>query len=110
MKLPADLVYPFIKLGAKLFGHFDVDEYSPVEAAKSCTLPVIFFHGESDNFVPCHMSRKLFDICNCPKRLVTIKGADHGLCYVVDNKTYFDNVTEFFTENGVPTKLLHDVM
>lgn len=110
MKLPADLVYPFIKLGAKLFGHFDVDEYSPVEAAKSCTLPVIFFHGESDNFVPCHMSRKLFDICNCPKRLVTIKGADHGLCYVVDNKTYFDNVTEFFTQNGVETELLDNVM
>ena len=110
MKLPADIVYPFIKLGGRLFGHFDVDEYSPMEATKNCTLPVIFFHGESDNFVPCEMSRKLYDACRRPKRLVTIAGADHGLAYVADNKKYFDNVTEFFTHNGVPTQLLNNVM
>ena len=106
MHLPADFFYPFIKLAAKLFGHFDLDEYSPLEALKTCKVPVIFFHGENDNFVPCNMSRQMYDACTAPKRLVTVPGAEHGLVYLVDNPGYFHAVMEFFTENGIPTSLI----
>ena len=34
MKLPPDLLYPFIRLGAKIFGRFDIDEFSPIEQVK----------------------------------------------------------------------------
>lgn len=107
---PFHLIYPFIKLGAKLFGHFDLEEYTPLEAMETCQVPVIFFHGEDDDFVPCEMSREIYDLCPTPKRLVTVPKAGHGLVYLVDNKGYFQAVTEFFTENGVETKLLENVM
>ena len=110
LHLPADLLYPFIKLGAKIFGRFDLDEYSALEAVQRCTLPVYFIHGETDNFVPCYMSRKLYENCTAPKMLVTVANAGHGLGYVVDNKKYFDTMTKFFTENGVETHLLEQVM
>ena len=110
LHIPANLVYPFIKLGAKLFGHFDLEEYTPLEAMKTCKLPIIFFHGEDDAFVPCDMSRKVYAACQSPKRLVTIPKAGHGLVYVVDNDLYFKSVAEFFTENGVPTKLIKKPM
>lgn len=103
---PAKLLYPFIKLGAKLFGHFNLEEYSPLEAMKTCKVPVIFFHGESDDFVPCEMSREIYDVCTSPKRLVTVPNAGHGLVYLVDNSGYFQAVVEFFSENGVETKLI----
>ncbi len=106
MHIPANLIYPFIKLAAKLFGHFDLEEYSPLEAMKTCKLPVIFFHGEDDDFVPCDMSRETYAACRSPKRLVTVPKAGHGLVYVVDNDLYFNSVVEFFSENGVPTKLI----
>ena len=104
--VPADLIYPFIKLGAKIFGHFDLEEYTPMEAMKTCKLPVIFLHGETDDFVPCDMSREIYDACQSPKRLVTVPNAGHGLVYVVDNDKYFREVCEFFTANGIPTKLV----
>lgn len=104
--LPAHLLYPFIKLGAKIFGHFDLEEYTPLEAMKTCRIPVIFFHGEADKFVPCDMSRELYAACSSPKKLVTIPNAGHGLVYMVDNDRYFQSVVEFFTENGIPTTLL----
>ena len=63
MKLPAFLVYPFVKLGAKLFGHFNLEETPPIEAVKKCKVPVIFFHGENDDFVPCSMSRENYEAC-----------------------------------------------
>ena len=106
LNLPAPLIYPFIKLGAKLFGHFDLEEYTPLKAMNTCKIPVIFFHGEDDDFVPCDMSREMYAACRSPKRLVTIPDAGHGLVYVVDNDRYFREVVDFFTENGVPTKVI----
>ena len=103
---PVRLIYPFIKLGARLFGRFDLEEYSPLEAMKTCTVPVIFFHGEADDYVPCYMSRDIYELCTSPKKLVTIPGAGHGLVYLVDNQKYFQSVVEFFSENGVGTKLV----
>ena len=106
MKIPADLIYPFIKLGAKIFGHFDLEEYTPLEAMKNCKIPIIFFHGEDDDFVPCYMSQEIYDACTSPKHIVTIPKAGHGLVYLVDNERYFKSVVEFFSANGVPTTLV----
>ena len=105
LRLPADFIYPFVKLGAKLYGKFDLEEYTPLDAMKTCKIPVIFFHGEDDTFVPCDMSRETYAACKSPKKLVTVPKAGHGLVYVVDNDLYFNSVVEFFTENGVPTKI-----
>ena len=110
LKIPANLIYPFIKLGAKLFGHFNLEEYTPLDAMKTCKLPVIFFHGEDDAFVPCYMSQEVYEACKSPKKIVTIPKAGHGLVYVVNNDLYFNSVVEFFSENGVPTKLIQKLM
>lgn len=96
MGLPGKLLYPFVKLGARLYGHFDLEETSPMEAVKRCKVPVIFFHGETDSFVPCDMSRENYAACASRKRLVTIPGAGHGLCYPKAPKTYLRELKEFF--------------
>lgn len=106
MKLPANLFYPFVKLGAKLYGKFDVDENSAVEAVKKSTIPVIFFHGEADDFVPCDMSRENYASCASAKRIVTVPGAGHGLSYPVDEKNYLKEVADFFTSNGIETHIV----
>ncbi len=101
MKCPARLLYPLVRLGAKLFGKVDLDETSPIQAVKNITLPTIFFHGEGDNFVPCDMSKKLFDACPAPKKLITVPDAGHGACYLKDRKGYIKELTNFFNENNV---------
>ena len=95
MKLPANLLYPFVKLGAKLYGHFDLEETSPLEAMKNCRIPIIFIHGETDDFVPCDMSRANYDACIAPKRLFTVADAGHGMSYLLDNAGYFKALKEF---------------
>ena len=99
MKLPPALAYPFVRLGAKLFGHFDLEERPAIEALKNCRVPVIFFHGESDDFVPCDMSRRNYEACAAPKKaLITIPGAAHGLSYMVDPDTYLKALRDFFPD------------
>ena len=97
MKLPPKLCYPFVKLGARLFGHFDLDAADATAALKNCKVPVIFAHGDIDDFVPCDMSRKNYAACPTYKKLVIIPGAGHGLCYPVDPQGYLRQLDEFFT-------------
>lgn len=94
--LPPAVCYPFAKLGAKLFGHFDLESYSPEEAMKTCTVPVIFFHGTGDDYVPHEMSRINFEACASRKKLVLIPDAGHGLSYPVDPQTYLKELQDFF--------------
>ncbi len=106
MNLPPTLMYPFVKLGAKLFGHFDLEETSPLEAMKNCKLPIIFIHGEADDFVPCDMSCQLYDTCNSPKVLLTVPDAGHGLGYIKDLDGYLDTVVDFSNKYIVPTTVV----
>ena len=96
MKLPPKLCYPFVKLAARIYGHFDLEENAPVEAMKRAKVPVIFFHGEADDFVPCDMSRQCFAACASRKKLVTVPGAGHGLSYPMDVEGYLAAVRAFF--------------
>ena len=98
MKLPAKPLYPLVKLAARLFGHFDLEEFTPLDAVKRAKVPVIFFHGENDDFVPCDMSRQMFDACASRKKLVTVPGAGHGLSYVEEPELYLNALREFFPE------------
>ena len=94
--LPVRLCWPFVKWGAKLFGGFDPEETSPLDAMKRCQKPVIFFHGEEDSFVPGYMSREVFDACPTRKAIFTVPGADHGLSYPVDMEGYLTALRDFF--------------
>ena len=96
MRLPANAAYPFVKLGARVFGGFSLEERSPVEAVQKCQVPVIFFHGETDDYVPCPMSQENFNACASKKRIVTIPGAGHGMCYLVDPDGYLKSLWDFF--------------
>lgn len=96
LKLPPKLSYPFVWLGARIFGHFDLNASDAPKALQHCQVPVIFFHGESDDFVPCYMSKVNYDACPTRKKLVTIPGAGHGLSYLVDPDGYLQAMREFF--------------
>lgn len=92
--LPAP-IYPFIKLGARMFGHFDLEECSAVSSVRHAQIPILLIHGEADRFVPCNMSRKIAKACASPVTFVTIAGAGHGLCYPV-SPTQYENATITF--------------
>lgn len=96
MHLPSRLLYPFVRFGAKFFGHFDLEEYSPVEGAANCKIPVIFFHGVDDDYVPSYMSQMNFDACCSKKRLIYIPGAGHGLAFPVAPDRYLSEMMDFF--------------
>lgn len=101
MKLPENLLFPFVKLGGIIYGHFNIDETTPMESICKCKIPVIFIHGEADAYVPCQMSRDMHDKCTCPKIILTVKDAGHGLAYLVDPESYFKTLKLFCAQQGI---------
>lgn len=95
MGLPYKLLYPFVKLGARIYGKFDLEEISPIEAVKHLTVPAVFIHGNADTFVPSEMSKALYDAAVAPeKHLYFIEGAEHGLAFPTDEAGYIDALCE----------------
>ena len=101
LHLPPWLVYPAVRLSARLFAGLDLEENSPIEAMGRVKIPVIFAHGEEDNLVPCYMSRENFDACVSPKAIFTAPGAGHGLCYLATGDEYIRALREFWTRQGI---------
>lgn len=96
MGLPVFLCYPLARLGAILYGHFDPEADSPEEAVKTAKVPILFFHGETDDYVPCYMTQKVYDACTSRKMLYTVPGAGHGLSYPMDPEGYRSAANSFF--------------
>lgn len=101
MKLPAALLYPFVRLGARLFGRFDPDERTALDAVKKATKPIILIHGAADNFVPCHMSRQMYDACASTKHFVEVPEAGHGAAFLVGREQYFRELRAFSKKIGL---------
>lgn len=95
--IPPDLVWPFLRWGARLFGGFDLeDPEADAEAAVTRSrTPILLIHGEDDRFVPCDMSRSIAAANPILIELHTFPGAGHGLSFLVDRPRYEKLVTGF---------------
>lgn len=94
-KLSPKLVYPFIKLTAKLLCGFNLEATTAIDAVRNTKVPILLFHGEDDRFVPCKMSKMIADNCAGPVQLETYPYAGHGLCYMIDPIRYERDTVRF---------------
>ena len=96
--MPADFLFPFVKWGALLFGHFNLEACSAVLGAKVSKIPILLFHGDDDRFVPCHMSHTVKE--SNPENIdfQIIPGAGHGLCYLIGPQQYESAIIHFMEQ------------
>ena len=98
--LPVKIMYPLARLGAKVFGDFDLEDGDAEEVLRKCKVPVLFIHGEDDRLVPCEMSRRNYEACASDKMIFTVPGAGHTLSYMVDYEGYRKAVSIFMKKIG----------
>ncbi|MBQ9761429.1 MAG: alpha/beta hydrolase [Clostridia bacterium] len=96
MGFPVPLAYPFVVVGAFLFGGITgLADEGAVRAVKRARVPILIIHGEADTFVPCEMSREIAAVCASPVRLETFPDADHAMSYMSDYERYRQISVEF---------------
>ena len=95
MGMPVKLVYPLIRLGGMLYGKFNLDAASPVEAVKNAKVPILLIHSDEDRFVPYNMSCNIY--AAAPEKIAfhTIHGAGHAYNYATAPEQYTQIVNAF---------------
>ncbi len=91
------LMWSLDKACAKIAG-FKLKEYSTVDAIKNAECPIIFFHGEADDFVPMEMTVRNYDTFQGKKTIMTVPSAGHGISYLYQKEKYEKAITDFIAE------------
>lgn len=109
MGLPPAIAMFFIRLGAKVFGHFDLKSADAINAVHRTKIPILLLHGESDLFVPCDMSKKIEE--NASGRILreTFPNAGHGISYIIDPDRY-SRITIRFIEECLMSQRKTDII
>ncbi len=79
---------------------YGFQDYSTLEAVQTTGIPILFFHGTEDTFVPTWMSQKNYEMCRSEKELVLVEHAAHGAAYYEDPPAYEAKI-KAFTEKYV---------
>ena len=70
-------------------------DYSTLDAVKNTDRPILFIHGEKDDFVPVWMTEKNYESCASAKELLIVENAAHGASYYENQEQYQKAVKGF---------------
>ena len=95
IRLPAAPTLWVANILTRVFAGFSLTEKDSRESLKNSKVPVLLIHGEDDGFVPCEMTKQAHAVCKEPKELFLVKGADHGVSFLVAKERYVEIVKTF---------------
>lgn len=96
--------YPTVPIAnwfAKKIAKVNFKESSPIDCLQKSTLPVLFIHGNKDQFVPTYMGDACYRACSSPKKLLIIDDAPHIQSYFINPEKYEEAFDDFVNEYAV---------
>lgn len=93
--LPEFPVLNMFKIVANFRAKYDIKKASALEQVKKANIPILFIHGDSDDFVPEYMCEQLYNAANCKKEKLIIQGAGHTESRYKEPETYYNKIFEF---------------
>ncbi|MGL4518957.1 MAG: alpha/beta hydrolase [Phocaeicola sp.] len=91
---PFPLMYSASQLCEWKYG-WNFKEASALQQVAKCKLPMLFIHGDKDDYVPTYMVFELFQQKPEPKELWVVPGADHANSYKNEQQLYTEKVKTF---------------
>ena len=76
---------------------YDIKEASSLEQVKKSKTPILFIHGDKDDFVPEYMCEKLYDATNCKKEKIIIHGAGHTDGKYRETEKYYNTIFDWIS-------------
>ena len=96
MGLNPKIVYPFIRLDARIRLGMDDNAYTGLDALKENKLPILFIHGTRDKVADIHSMEKLYELCQTPKFKLIVEGAGHTQSCFKAPEEYHKAMMDFF--------------
>ena len=91
----SEIVMRILDLYCRVFGSFSIYNISTVDAMKKNKIPVFFCHGKADDFVPCYMSERAFDVATCEKNIHIAENAGHGMSFLLETEVITEKLKSF---------------
>ena len=79
----------------KIRAGYSLKKASAIKQIKKSKLPILFIHGDKDNFVPFYMLDKLYNAANDKKEKLVIKNAGHAEAQWISPEQYWHTVRKF---------------
>lgn len=93
--LPTFPILNMFEIVANVRANYDIKEASALEQVKNSKTPILFIHGDADDFVPEYMCEKLYEAANCTKDKLIIHDAGHTDSKYKEPETYYNKIFEF---------------
>ncbi len=85
-------------LMCKLIAGYFFGDSDPEGKMKDEKNPMLFIHGEADDFVPTYMGKRLYEACQQDKDCMWVPGAVHAYSYYDAKEQYEEKVTAFISK------------
>lgn len=96
--LPAFPLLHTTSMICQLHYGWNFQEAAPIQQVGKCRYPMLFIHGDNDDFVPSWMVYPLYDAKSEPKRLWVTKGVQHACSYRDYPDEYTTRLQDFLNE------------
>ncbi|MTW86984.1 alpha/beta fold hydrolase [Virgibacillus dakarensis] len=93
--IPTFPVLPTTSLVTDMKADYSLSEASALDQVKKAEVPMLYFHGNADLFVPTEMSKELYKNTKSDAEIMIVDGAGHGESFVVDRERYEDKLSAF---------------
>lgn len=93
--LPSFPLLNMFQVVANVRAKYDIKEASAIEQVKKSKTPILFIHGDSDDFVPEYMCEELYNTAKCRKDKIIIHNAGHTESKYKEPETYYNKIFEF---------------
>lgn len=98
--LPTFPVLNMFRIVANVRAKYDIKEASALKQVEKSKTPILFVHGDADDFVPKYMCEQLYEAANCQKDKLIIHDAGHTESRYKEPLTYYNKVFEFININA----------
>ncbi|WP_071120007.1 alpha/beta hydrolase [Romboutsia timonensis] len=93
--LPAFPIMNFSDVVTHIRAGYCLNDASAINQVKKSTTPILYLHGDKDDFVPYYMMDELYNATNSEKEKLTIEGGEHANSDLVNPKLYWSTVNSF---------------
>ena len=93
--LPAFPIMNFSDVVTHIRAGYCLNDASAINQVKKSTTPILYIHGDKDDFVPYYMMDELYNATNSEKEKLTIEGGEHANSDLVNPKRYWSTVNSF---------------
>ena len=95
----ANLAFSIFNEMNKRLAGFDIKDTDVRPSVKEAKVPMLFVHGDADDFVPTRMVYELYEACPTDKDILIVEGAAHAESILIGSEKYKAKMKEFISKH-----------